>query len=77
MERAFESRFNAAACRVKIKYLLLQGETDIITSTADVLKAAEGCNNQNVTVKVVKNSGHMPSAEAMEECFRMLLQWIA
>lgn len=62
---------------LKIKYLLLQGETDIITSTADVLKAAEGCNNQNVTVKVVKNSGHMPSAEAMEECFRMLLQWVA
>ncbi len=61
---------------VKIKYLLLQGETDIITSTANVLETVESCNNENVTVKVVKNSGHIPSAEAMDECFRMLLQFI-
>ncbi len=61
---------------VKIKYLLLQGETDIITSTSDVLKAVEGCNNENVTVKVVKNSGHVPSAEAMDECYRMLLRFV-
>lgn len=61
---------------LKIKYLLLQGETDIVTSTANVLKAVEGCGNKNVTVKVVKNSGHMPSVEAMDECFRTLLQFI-
>lgn len=61
---------------LKIKYLLLQGETDIVTSTGNVLKAVEGCSNMNVTVKVVKNSGHMPSAEAMVECFRTLLQFI-
>lgn len=61
---------------VKIKYLLLQGETDIITSTANVLEAVERCENKNVTVKIVKKSGHMPSAEAMDECFQILLQFI-
>ncbi|MCM1306859.1 MAG: hypothetical protein NC303_06165, partial [Firmicutes bacterium] len=61
---------------VKIKYLLLQGETDIITSTANVLEAVEGCDNKNVSVKIVKNSGHMPSADAMTECFQILLQYI-
>lgn len=61
---------------LKIKYFLLQGETDIITSTANILKAVESCKNKNVTVKVVKNSGHMPSAEAMDECLQMLLQFI-
>ena len=61
---------------VKIKYLLLQGETDIVTSTANVLKAVENCNNKNVTVKVVERSGHMPSAAAMDECFNALLQFL-
>lgn len=61
---------------VEIKYIILQGDTDIVTSTADVLKAVENCNNKNVEVNVVKNSGHMPSADAMDECFRSLLRII-
>ena len=61
---------------VKIKYFILQGDTDIITSTASVLKTAEDCNNKNVTAKTVKNSGHMPSAAAMEECFNTFLQFV-
>lgn len=62
---------------VKIKYLILQGDTDIITSTANVLAAVKDSNNRNVSVKVVKNSGHMPSAAAMEECFAALCNFIA
>lgn len=62
--------------KVQIKYLLLQGETDIITSTANVLEAVRECENKNVTVNIVKNSGHMPSAEAMDKCFQILLQFI-
>lgn len=61
---------------LNVKYLMLQGDTDIVTSTSNVLKAVEGCGNKNVTVKVVKNSGHMPSAEAMNECFQTLLQFV-
>ncbi len=61
---------------VKIKYFILQGDTDIITSTASVLKASEDCNNKNVTAKTVKNSGHMPSAAAMEECFNTFLRFV-
>lgn len=62
--------------KLKIKYLILQGETDIVTSTANVLKTVAECDNKNLTVKVVKNSGHMPSAEAMDECFHALLRFI-
>ena len=59
--------------QVKIKYLIWQGETDIATSTTNVIKAVEHCNNKNIGLKVIKNSGHMPSAEAMDECFRTFL----
>lgn len=62
--------------KLKIKYLILQGETDIVTSTANVIKAAQNSSNKNVIVKVVKNSGHMPSAAAMDECFNTLLDFI-
>ncbi len=61
---------------LQVKYLMLQGDTDIVASTANVLKAVEVCGNKNVTVKVVKNSGHMPSSEAMNECFYTLLQFV-
>ncbi|MDE6586384.1 MAG: alpha/beta fold hydrolase [Clostridia bacterium] len=61
---------------VQVRYLILQGDTDYVTSTKTVLETVENCNNKNVTVKVVKNAGHMPSADAMEECFNTLVQFI-
>lgn len=66
----------AELSKVQTKYLILQGDTDIVTSTSNVKKAVEDCNNKNVTVKVVENSGHMPSLEAMTECFRTLAEFI-
>lgn len=66
----------ASLSAVKIPYKILQGDTDIITPTAAVLKTVAQCGNGNVTVNVIKNSGHMPSADAMEECFNNLLQFI-
>lgn len=61
---------------VKVKYLMLQGDTDVITSTKNVVEAVKNCNNENVSVKVIKDAGHLPSAAAMAECFAALLQVI-
>lgn len=61
---------------VKTKYMLLQGDTDIITSTANVIKVTKNCNNKNITLKILKNSGHIPSKAAMDECFQMLFDFI-
>lgn len=62
--------------KLQVRYVMLQGDTDIITSTKNVLEAVEKCNNKNVSVKVIKNAGHLPSAAAMNECFNVLLQFI-
>lgn len=62
--------------KVQTKYMILQGETDIITSTAEILKTVDNCNNKNVAVKIINNSGHLPSSDAMDECSRTLLQFI-
>ena len=61
---------------VKVRYVMLQGDTDVITSTKNVLEAVEKCNNEKVSVKVIKNAGHLPSAAAMNECFNTFLQII-
>lgn len=63
--------------KVGVKYLMLQGDTDIVTSTKNVLAAVDACGNENVTVKTVENSGHMPSAAAMEECLKTIIQFTA
>ncbi len=62
--------------QLKIKYLILQGDTDIMASTKIALEAARNCGNSNVAVKVVKNSGHLPSAAAMVEIFNTLCDFI-
>lgn len=61
---------------IKIKYLIMQGDTDLVTSTATVLKETEACNNSNITVKIVKNSGHMPSTAAMTDCLNTLIKFV-
>lgn len=61
---------------VQVPYLMFQGDTDIVTSTSSVVKAAEVCGNAKVTVKTLKNSGHMPSDKAMEEMFSALCEFI-
>ncbi len=68
--------FTPVISKITIPYTILQGDTDIITSTSAVKSAVESSGNENVSVTVVKNSGHMPSAAAMEECFNILCRII-
>jgi len=68
--------FTPVISKIKIPYTILQGDTDIITSTSAVKAAVESSGNENVSVTVVKNSGHMPSAAAMEECFNIFCRII-
>ncbi len=53
--------------RVEIPYLIFQGDTDLVTCTDTAVQTAQECGNANVQVKVLKQSGHFPSALAMNE----------
>ncbi|MDE6677177.1 MAG: hypothetical protein K2K12_05655, partial [Clostridia bacterium] len=63
-------------CDVRIPYFILQGDTDLVTSTNTVCEAVQNCGNENVTVKIVENSGHMPSGKGMEEAIHALTEFI-
>lgn len=61
---------------VSIPYYIVQGDTDLVTSTKLVCDTVYGAGNENITVKIVENSGHMPSGTGMKEAFNALSEFI-
>lgn len=58
--------------KVNVPYLILQGDSDLVTSTNTAVQTMEACGNQNVRLKTLRQSGHNPSQTAMEETYREL-----
>lgn len=58
---------------VNIPYYVLQGDTDIVTSTAEVRKVIESSCNPNLHCKVIADSGHIPGKAGMEEALKTLI----
>lgn len=52
---------------VRIPYFILQGETDIVTSTRFIKNFVDHTENKNLTLSVLPNSGHMPGGDAMKK----------
>lgn len=50
---------------VKIPYLIMQGGTDIVTSTKTASELVASCTNKNLRLRVMENSGHLPGGDAM------------
>ena len=57
---------------VRIPYVILQGDTDIVASTKSVEELVNSCNNANLDCKVVANTGHMPGIEMMDTLLAVL-----
>ncbi|MCM1054835.1 MAG: alpha/beta hydrolase [Bacteroides sp.] len=52
---------------IDIPYKIIQGDTDIVTSTRAIEEFLGECPNENLKLVKIKNSGHMPGTEAMEK----------
>ena len=50
---------------ITIPYLIMQGDTDIVTSTKFIESFVRGSGNNNLHFDLVKNSGHMPGGAGM------------
>ncbi|MEE1027492.1 MAG: alpha/beta fold hydrolase [Agathobacter sp.] len=57
---------------VKIPYMVLQGDTDIVASTKLVKELVSDSNNTNLDCKVIANTGHMPGVEMMDALLSVL-----
>lgn len=51
---------------MKTPYYIMQGSTDIVTSTKTIKAYVNGSDNKNLHFKEIENSGHMPSSQAMD-----------
>lgn len=61
---------------MKIPYIILQGDTDVVASTQKVKELVENSNNKNLKYYIIKNTGHFPGAEMMEETLNKLTELI-
>lgn len=52
---------------MRVPYLIMQGETDIVTSTSAVSSLIEKSQNPNLRFCMVENSGHIPGAHGMDK----------
>ncbi len=57
---------------VKIPYVILQGDTDIVASTSMVCTLVRNSNNSNLKCEIIENSGHMPGKKGMDRLFEEL-----
>lgn len=51
---------------ISVPYLIIQGDTDIVTPTKMISNFVETVNNSNLHYQLVDNSGHIPSAKGMD-----------
>jgi len=58
---------------VNVPYYILQGDTDIVTSTKGIQCVVGNTNNPNLHCKVVGYSGHMPGKEGMDAVYETLM----
>lgn len=52
--------------KVSIPYMILQGSTDIVASTAKIKDFTEQLQNPHVSCKIIDNCGHIPDKKGME-----------
>jgi len=59
---------------VKIPYYILQGDTDIITSSKLVKQTIADSSNSYLKYREIKNSGHTPGVDGMEAVLEELIE---
>lgn len=59
---------------VQVPYLILQGDTDLVTPTKYVQELFAAADNACLQCRVVANTGHLPGEAMMEELYQALLE---
>ena len=62
---------------VTVPYHMLQGDTDIVATTAYVQELVSTAGNPNLRCTVLPHTGHLPGPEAMDALLTALLEMIA
>lgn len=58
---------------IKKQYFIIQGDTDIVTSSKAIIKFVDTTQNDNLHCEIIKNSGHLPSENAVNVIMQKLV----
>ncbi len=61
---------------IHVPYFILQGDTDIVTSTKKIKQFVENSGNDYLQFKLVSDSGHIPGAGAMDQVLQTMRELI-
>lgn len=59
---------------VGVPYYILQGDTDIVASTAEIKRATDDSDNPYLHCQIIADSGHMPGKAGMDAVFETLVK---
>ena len=76
MRSILQLDLTAELSAVDVPYYILQGDTDIVTSTRTVQREVEASGNPHLDVEVIENTGHMPGKMGMEAVLETLIKAI-
>ena len=71
-EELFKIDISKELSAVTLPYHIIQGDTDIVTSTTDIKNFVEKSDNSNLTCQVIKDSAHLPGANGMDAVFEKI-----
>lgn len=60
-----EIDLQSVLAKIDVPYHIIQGDTDIVTSTNMLVAFVKSCSNPNITCEVVENAAHMPGMNGM------------
>lgn len=76
MKELMEIDLSDTLQHITIPYLILQGNTDLVTPTKIMQLYIADSANKNLRLHLVANSGHMPSASGMDAIMKMGLDFL-
>ena len=59
---------------IKVPYIILQGDTDVVASTKVVKELVSNSKNENLKYFIIENTGHYPSTDMMNEVINKLVE---
>lgn len=75
-EEILQMDLSGELARVSVPYVILQGDTDLVTPTGKVQKLVAESQNPNLQCRVVERTGHMPGAAMMEQALKLLREQV-
>jgi len=66
MEELIKIDLSEDLSSVKVPYKIIQGSTDIVTSSKSIQKYVSECGN-NISLVTIPQNGHVPNGKGMEQ----------